>query len=263
MSEPTTAAIPRILHQIWYQGEAALPERYRPFLDGWRRNHPGWEHRLWDEAACRALLAERYPAFLPTWEAYPLFIQRIDSIRYFLLDSFGGVYLDMDMECLKPIDPLIDGCELLLSRTVQYNIAALGGVPGHRLWQRARAGLAETASRARPGGLARWFGGDAKVAAETCGPLFFARMVKDTAADTDPRTRVCPGETFEPHAPTLVDGRLSFGNGDLSRSYAVHHEALGWMPWGHRQLSRITRPLFKLAFGRARRGAEDTHHGHD
>lgn len=244
-----TITIPRVLHQIWYQGEAELPARYRVFRDGWRAAHPDWEHRLWDRAACRALLAERYPEFLPTWEAYPLFIQRIDSIRYFILEHHGGVYLDMDMECLKPLDPLLDDCDLVLSHTVQYNIAALAGTPGHRLWRHARAGLGETALRARPRGPARWFGGDARCAAETAGPVFFTRMVHEAGAATDPRTRICPGATFEPRAPTRVDGRLTFDH-DLSRSYAIHHEALRWMPWGHRQISRITRPLFRLAFGR-------------
>jgi hypothetical protein len=259
VSEPPPVTIPRIIHQIWYQGATAVPPRYRAFRDGWQKAHPGWEHRLWDQASCRALLAERYPDFLATWEAYPLFIQRIDSIRYFILHSHGGLYLDMDMECLKPLDPLLEGCDLLLSRTVQYNIAAMGGIADHPLWRHARAGLIEAAKRPRPRGPARWWGGDARHAVETAGPMFFARMVKETGADADPRTRICPGHTFEPHAPTLVDGRLTFGD-DLSGSYAIHHEALGWMPWGHRQLSRLTRPLFRLAFGRTRRGADGTRH---
>lgn len=256
---PDSVSIPRIIHQIWYQGAAAVPPHYRAFRDGWRAAHPAWELRLWDRGSCRALLAERYPEFLPAWEAYPLFIQRIDSIRYFILKTYGGFYLDMDMECLKPLDPLLEGCDLLLSRTVQYNIAALAGIPDHPLWRRAIAGVAETAGRRRPRGLARWRGGDARLAAETAGPVFFARMVKESGADTDPRTRVCPGHTFEPRAPTLVDGRLHFRD-DLAGSYAIHHEALSWMPWWHRQVSRITRPLFRLAFGRTRRGPEATRH---
>jgi hypothetical protein len=241
--------IPHILHQIWYQGAAHVPPRYRAFRDGWRAAHPAWEHRLWDEAACRALLATHYPGFLATWEAYPLRIQRIDSIRYFILDHHGGVYLDMDMECLRPLDPLLDGCELLLSRTVQYNIAALAGVPAHRLWRHAQAGLATAAARPGPRGLSRWLGGDARRAAETAGPVFFARVVEASGAAADPTTRVCPGHTFEPLAPTLVDGKLTFV-ADRAGSYAVHHEALGWMSWGHRQVSRLTRPLFRLALGR-------------
>lgn len=250
--------IPPILHQIWYQGADQLPPRYRAFRDGWLAAHPAWEHRLWDEAACRMLLAAHYPAFLPTWDAYPLRIQRIDSIRYFLLGHHGGVYLDMDMECLRPLDPLLDGCELLLSRTVHYNIAALGGAPSHRLWHHAQAGLLATAARPAPSGLGRWIGGEARLAAETAGPVFFARMVRESGADLDATTRVCPGHTFEPLAPTLVDGRLTFAN-DRSASYAVHHEALGWMSWGHRQVSRITRPLFRLTFGRTRRAGAPRH----
>src|ERR1044071_8940143 len=91
MSEsPSAVTIPRILHQIWYQGASEVPPRYRGFRDGWQKAHPGWEHRLWDQASCRNLLAGRYPDFLPTWDAYPLFLQRVGSIRYFILASHGG-----------------------------------------------------------------------------------------------------------------------------------------------------------------------------
>ena len=138
-TEPQT--IPRVIHQIWYQGESAAPPQYRKYRESWLTKHPTWEHRFWDEAACRALLAERYPEYLPTWEAYPAMIQRIDSIRYFILDAHGGVYVDMDMECLRPLDPLLAGCDLLLSRTVGYNNAAFAGIPDHPLFRHARATL--------------------------------------------------------------------------------------------------------------------------
>lgn len=45
--------------------------------------------------------------FLPTFDGYPYNIQRADVIRYFVLHHYGGVYLDLDIGCRAPIDPLL------------------------------------------------------------------------------------------------------------------------------------------------------------
>ncbi|KAJ3896091.1 hypothetical protein GG344DRAFT_72572 [Lentinula edodes] len=38
---------------------------------------------------------------------YKYAIQRADAIRYFVLHHYGGVYLDLDVGCLRPLDPLL------------------------------------------------------------------------------------------------------------------------------------------------------------
>ena len=49
-------------------------------------------------------MQEHYPWFLPTYLAYPYDIQRVDAVRYFILHKFGGIYIDLDMGCLKRFD---------------------------------------------------------------------------------------------------------------------------------------------------------------
>lgn len=100
-------AIPRILHQIWLQGEKAVPERYRALRESWVQHHPGWQHRFWDERSIRELVACRYSWFLPVYDGYRYLHQRVDSGRYFILYEHGGVYADIDTECLRPLDPLL------------------------------------------------------------------------------------------------------------------------------------------------------------
>ena len=93
--------IPRVFHQIWL-GERPFP--YERERETWLRHHPDWEHRLWTEA--------ELPGDLELTEAANLLRQpaeRADILRLELLHRHGGVYLDADFECLKPIDPLLDG----------------------------------------------------------------------------------------------------------------------------------------------------------
>jgi mannosyltransferase OCH1-like enzyme len=44
-----------------------------------------------------AFIKEKYPWFLPVFDAYPYNIQRADVIRYFALAYYGGTYLDLDL----------------------------------------------------------------------------------------------------------------------------------------------------------------------
>lgn len=67
------------------------------------------EYMLWTDATARQFIAEKYPAFLPTFDGYEYNIQRADAIRYFVLHHFGGVYMDLDMGCRRRIDPLLKG----------------------------------------------------------------------------------------------------------------------------------------------------------
>jgi mannosyltransferase OCH1-like enzyme len=118
--------IPRIIHQTW-KGEA-LPEDYARYRRTVHDHHPDWEHRLWTDADNRRLIAECYPWFLETYDGYKHTIERVDAVRYFILLHHGGVYIDLDMECLKPLDPLLEigGLHfgLLASPTIQDTIIA-------------------------------------------------------------------------------------------------------------------------------------------
>lgn len=61
----------------------------------------------WTDLSMRNFLLEHYPWFIKTYDSYPYHIQRIDSIRYFLLYHYGGIYLDLDVGCNLPLQFLL------------------------------------------------------------------------------------------------------------------------------------------------------------
>lgn len=142
-------AIPRILHQVWMQGEP--PAELAAWRRAWVEHHPAWEHRLWDEPALRELVREHYGWFLPLWDGYPELIMRADAGRYFILDRFGGACLDMDLEYLRPLGPLLEGVSLIASLEPElhrawrfpngggprhiFANAFVASVPGHPFWE--------------------------------------------------------------------------------------------------------------------------------
>ncbi|MEM6795357.1 MAG: glycosyltransferase [Acidobacteriota bacterium] len=105
--------IERILHQSWKSRE--IPERFRPWVASVRRMHPDFEYRLWTDEDNERLIAERYPWFLETYRGYSHPVERADAARYFVIYTHGGVYLDLDMECLRPLDPLLSGEGVVLA----------------------------------------------------------------------------------------------------------------------------------------------------
>ncbi|KAF8845837.1 hypothetical protein BDN67DRAFT_302978 [Paxillus ammoniavirescens] len=97
--------IPRILHQTWKS--ETLPPRWRNISQACRDMMPDYEYMLWTDASSREFIAEHYSWFLDTFDNYKYVIQRADVIRYFVLHYYGGIYLDLDVGCLRPLDPLL------------------------------------------------------------------------------------------------------------------------------------------------------------
>ena len=64
----------------------------------------GWTHVLWTDAEVAPLLdsLRNKQAYL----AAPNYGQKADILRYELLQRHGGIYMDVDMECVRSLDGL-------------------------------------------------------------------------------------------------------------------------------------------------------------
>jgi len=141
-------AIPRITYQT--APTMDLPAWCQPLRDRTLRLHPDWDHRFYDDAAARDLLRRELPQVLPVYDNYFFNIQRVDLFRVALMYVSGGFYLDLDIECHKPLDSLCDyPCILGEERIVDPETVAgigdgnvvrvanymFGSEPGHPFWR--------------------------------------------------------------------------------------------------------------------------------
>ncbi|NHA15351.1 glycosyltransferase family 32 protein [Thioalkalivibrio sp. XN279] len=103
-------SIPRILHQHFLIGEAAIPAPVRAVRDALRAANPHWIYSFWDSPRAEAFIGEtygseilsRYRRIRPEYYA-----ARSDLLRYLALYAQGGVYLDIKSTCDRPLDSAI------------------------------------------------------------------------------------------------------------------------------------------------------------
>jgi len=105
-------AIPKVIHQTWKNQN--IPAEMSEFQQSWQHHHPDWEYRLWTDEDNRQFLQANYSWFLSIYDSYPENIFRVDAIRYFILSHYGGVFIDLDFECLRPLEQLLEDKELVL-----------------------------------------------------------------------------------------------------------------------------------------------------
>lgn len=108
--------IPKIIHQIWYQGEAQIPNKYIKNIQTWKQFHPHWEYHLWDETKMLQVISKYSPEIRQMFQSFPYMHQKIDFFKYVILYQIGGIYVDIDAKAIKVIDPLLKKGTLLLSK---------------------------------------------------------------------------------------------------------------------------------------------------
>ncbi|MCQ2342804.1 MAG: glycosyl transferase [Paludibacteraceae bacterium] len=124
--------IPKIIHYCWLSDEP-YPDKIRYCIDSWKRVLPDYEIRLWD--------AHRFDIESVAWvkEAYQSkkYAFAADYIRCYVLYHYGGIYLDSDVEVIKPFDDLLALSYFLGKERVSGCIeaATMGAEKGHLLFR--------------------------------------------------------------------------------------------------------------------------------
>lgn len=218
--------IPKIIHQIWFQGEENIPEKYHSMRESWKKYHPTWKHILWDKEKIEELLVE-YENIKPLYEYFTRMIAKIDLAKLVIMHRYGGVYSDMDMTALRPIDELLTD-ELVFSelnlgdtegfsfqlwggtmgkchRGKAYNNAFFASIPKHDFWLKLLKSIDENKKH-------HWYQPSTLYMLNSTGPMLLTYLLQ-----TNPpkRWKSYPPTTLESPTPT-------------KDSYALHGFANTW-----------------------------------
>lgn len=127
--------VPKIIHQTWKDDN--IPQKWQAARQSCIDLHPDYEYKLWTDASADAFVQDHYPTLARTYVRYPYVIQRADAIRYALLHHYGGIYIDLDIVCLHPLDFLRSyGFVMPKTWPVGFSNDFLVGTPGHPFLQK-------------------------------------------------------------------------------------------------------------------------------
>lgn len=103
--------IPKIIHFIWF-GHGKYNKRIKACIDSWCKYLPDYEFKLWDEDSFDITKSCKF-----VQEAYvnKKFAFVSDYVRLYALYYEGGIYMDTDIEVLKPFDETILKNEVVFS----------------------------------------------------------------------------------------------------------------------------------------------------
>ena len=127
--------IPKIIHYCWF-GRNPKPQLILNCIESWKRFCPDYEIIEWNEdnfninecKFCREAYEAKNWAFVS------------DYARLFVLEKFGGIYLDTDLELLKPLDTFLNNDGFLGFESRDYvGTSIMGSGGGHQLLKELKA----------------------------------------------------------------------------------------------------------------------------
>ncbi len=219
--ESTQLIIPKTIHQIWL-GKSKIPEAFREFQQTWIAYHMGngWNYKLWtDEDVEQMLLYNQ--EFYDSTDNYGV---KSDILRWELLYNFGGVYIDMDYECLAALDDFhyaydfYTAVQPLDTQFVQLGAALVGARPYHPILKHCIETIKDD-----------WHH---KGAPTKTGPVHFTKSFYACAGLSNNKDIAFPAFYFYPLYCLATKYNKSEWISD--GAFAVHWWAKSWMPKKYR-----------------------------
>ena len=75
-----------------------MPEEYREYINSWRTILPDWQFKLWTESDVETFNFKNRDMF----DEANNYGRKADIWCFEILEQFGGLYLNVDFECLRP-----------------------------------------------------------------------------------------------------------------------------------------------------------------
>lgn len=221
----------RKIHRLWLG--SPMPDRYRAYGRQWAEMNPGWELHDWTADDLPKLINQDIYDELENGAVGPIPLpphvaiatQRADVAGYELVHRFGGVYINCDLEPLRPLDELLVWDAFSDAAWAAYeddnflnNGVIAAPEPGHPFWAAVIEELPRR-FRAMPG----------QPFHQVTGPYLLTHVAN--SRDWGERFVALPRETF--HYASYTQVALG-GTADQYREAAYEAGAVALHHWGHR-----------------------------
>ncbi len=207
--------IPKTIHQIWIGGP--VPEVFKKYMATWQAMHPDWRYILWTDEKIKELFPLHNQKFFDESEGMGV---KSDLLKWEIIYRFGGVYADVDYECLQPLDQLHHMYDFYTAFQpfdaffVQLGAALYAARPRHPILKHCIETIKDD-----------WH---QKGAPKKSGPVHFSKSFMKMAGKNGSRDIAFPAFYFYPLGSTQTELKRNAWINE--GAYAIHHWAKSWMP---------------------------------
>lgn len=128
--------IPKIIWQTYKDPVDTLAPYMNDAIQTWKDLNPEYDHRYMDDIQAGQFVLEEYgQEWYDIFISLPVGVMRGDLWRYMVIYKYGGVYADLDTECLLPISSwMLEDKEFIVcpetsEHFCQWTFAATSGNP--------------------------------------------------------------------------------------------------------------------------------------
>lgn len=220
------ALIPKVIHYCWFSGND-MPDHLKKCIASWGKYCPDYEIKRWDESnydiSKNTYMKQAYEH--EKWGFIP------DYARLDILYTYGGFYLDTDVELLKSLDTL--RFQQAFCGVEKWGIVNLGGcsgaVSGHPVIKELLEERKNVPFIRTDGSLNT----EASGVYET-GPLVRAGMQINNKMQEVKGMTIYPFDYFHPY--DYMSGELTM----TKNTFSIHHFNGGWLDEKEREQRKRT-----------------------
>lgn len=121
--------IPKIIHFCWFGGRPK-PDIVLKCIASWKKYMPDYVIHEWNETNFNV---NSYPYTRGAYHS-GMYAFVTDFVRLWALQSFGGIYMDADVEVLKPLDKFLHHKAFTGHETDELMVTAVMGSVPHHPW---------------------------------------------------------------------------------------------------------------------------------
>jgi inositol phosphorylceramide mannosyltransferase catalytic subunit len=229
--------IPKIIHQVWF-GKCPTPLFFKTTSNLWKITNENYEHIFWDSMKLVEFIKSEFSEYQLLFSNFKYDIQRVDLLKYLILYKYGGVYIDIDYEPLKPIEPILANQNLCLGlEPKQYSDfhktdffignAFMASIPKHDFFFLLINNIVENLEQLSKHDETKY-----SYVMKTTGPLmlnkFYQNYKSKEQINLIASELVCPLDSNEAKEYFLGGDKIKYKE-KLENAYAVHLFAGTWL----------------------------------
>lgn len=225
--------IPKIIHYCWF-GRGEKPQLAKKCIESWKKFCPDFEIKEWNEDNYD-VKSHPYTEFCYNNKKWAFLS---DFVRLDVVERFGGIYLDTDVEMVRSFEPLLQFHAFYGFENERYIATGLGfgAEPGHMTVSALKKEYECFESQ------------DSLVQLTGCpvlntNALLEFGLLRNGCCQRVGEAEIFPVEYFNPYEDST--GKLNV----TENTFSIHWYAKSALPTSAKIRSRLTRP-FHRAFGK-------------